>query len=187
MPVSSHIHELELADGQTFKISEFRNRDYDQFQLWVNRQPRPKFAPPDLSVVLGEVASRVGQEINQATEITPDVRVSLIKDLVRRCTSLAESQLREARYEAQQWPPAVGEAAAGRLIMTAPGGKAELLYTALQRFHPEVTRTQAEQLAGDMRYETFLEVVAIVFGQADVPNEPAPEDGAPPSDDQDLA
>lgn len=185
MPVSSHVHEVELVAGQTYRIGEFRNRDYDQFQLWINRQPRPRFAAPDFSGVLGEVASRVGQEITQiGGEIAPEARVKLISDLSRRCVSLAESQLREARYEAQQWPPAVGEPAAGRLILTAPGGKAELLYVALQRFHPEVTRTQAEQLAGDMDYDTFMDIVSIVFGQkdAEVPNEPAPETGDAPSD-----
>lgn len=190
MPISHTVHEFELPDGKTYRIGEFRNRDYDQFQLWINRQPRPRAVVPDLSGVLGEVATQVATGITQAgPEIAPEARVRLIQELTRRCLSLAESQLREARYEAQQWPPAVGEAGAGRLIMTAPGGKAELLYVALQRFHPEVTRPQAEQLAGDMDYETFMEIVAVVFGQKQTaedsdPNELAPEDGEPQSDDQ---
>lgn len=163
MPVSDPVYTIEPLPGQSYRIGEFRNRDYDQIQVWVNRQPRPKFVAPDLSGVLGEVADEVGRQLAEA--VAPEARVKLVQDFARRCLNLAESQLREARYEAQQWPPAVGEPAVGRLLMTAPGGKAELLYVALSRFHPEVSRDEAARIAGDMRYEDFAEVVAIVFGQ----------------------
>lgn len=50
--------------------------------------------------------------------------------------------LSEARHDAKDWPPQVGDRDGARLLITTLPGQIEALYVGLKNHHPEVTRDE---------------------------------------------
>ncbi len=78
--------------------------------------------------------------------------------------------------DAKSWPPDI-DSKEGLSVIMGPKGMGTLLFTALSRGMPSLTREQAEEMAGEATMEEAIELFGLMLPEAASPKAPAPDQG----------
>lgn len=167
---SKVIEHVEVRPGDTREFHELTMGGFAQLQKYINKRPRPQFSVIDLSGPLQEAGEALARSMAEAG-LSEDAKLKALAETRRAFVGLAADQMREARWEAAQWPPDMGSTEAARVLLTGDGGKAYFLWVMLRQQRPETRLEEAEAIFEDMDPVTFGKILGVAFGQADAAGE----------------
>lgn len=106
---------------------------------------------------------------------TPDPR----RELIERIKGLPPETVRVV-YEAEapnlpEWPPGDGSPRYMRTLLGTPGGLGLVVYHALRRSNPSITREQAEMIAADVELDEIQPLFEVIMPEVERDDErPSP-------------